>query len=80
MTGRTLTSSVPDFISAGAILGAFAHVLPPIAAFIAIVWYLLEIYESKTVEAWRKARRRRWYRRNRALRRMTHIQGKTPSR
>ena len=68
MTHNVNLSPVADAISAGAIIGAFAHILPPLAAFIAIAWYLLEIYESKTVQGYLRSRRRRWFRRQRHLR------------
>lgn len=68
MTGRPMLP-IADTISLGAILGVFAHVLPPLAAFIAIIWYCLEMYESKTVQGFLRGRRRRHLRRQRHLRR-----------
>jgi hypothetical protein len=44
---------VADTLSAGAILGSMGHVLPPLAAFVGIVWYSIQIWESKTFTAWR---------------------------
>jgi hypothetical protein len=70
-------SPIADAISAGAIVGVFVHALPPLAAVIGIAWYLLEIYESKTVQGYLRNRRRRWYRRQRALHRAIH-KAKTP--
>lgn len=48
---------VADVISAGAILGTLGHLLPEWAAIMAIVWYCIEIYESKTVQEWIRKRR-----------------------
>lgn len=48
-----------DVLSVGAILGTLAGYLPAIAAFGAIVWYAIQIYESKTVQAWLRIRRHR---------------------
>ncbi len=49
------------WVGSGASLGAIASTmigwLPPIAAFIALVWYMIQIYESDTVQ--RKLRMRR---------------------
>jgi len=46
-----------DWISVGAVVGALMGYLPPIAAFLAIVWYAIQIYESKTVQGWIKRSR-----------------------
>lgn len=60
---------VADLISFGAIVGTFAHMLPTLAALIAVVWYCIEILESKTVMRWRRAHRHKRirHRRNRRL-------------
>jgi hypothetical protein len=56
---------VVDTVSAGAILSAFLGYLPPIAALLAIFWYGVQLYESRTVQRWlrvariRKIRKRR---------------------
>lgn len=41
-----------DAISASAILATLAGFLPPLAAIAGIIWYGIQIYESKTVQAW----------------------------
>lgn len=43
---------VADAISAVAIVGSFMKVLPPIAALAATLWYLVQIWESHTVQKW----------------------------
>ena len=61
-------SVVVDGASAIIILGAFAQVLPPIAAFFAGMWYLVQIYESRTVQTWAYRHRiRRWSKKLRDL-------------
>lgn len=45
-------------LSVGAIVGAIVGWLPPAAALIAIVWYLIQIKESKTYQDWKASRRR----------------------
>jgi hypothetical protein len=59
MSHKALTTVI-DFASAGAILTAFLGYLPPIAALAAIIWYVVQTYESKTVQRW--VRLRRWKR------------------
>lgn len=48
--------------SVAAILGTLANILPPVLAalgsLLAVIWYGVQIYESKTAQAWRA----RWHR------------------
>lgn len=46
-----------DAISAGTIVGALAGLLPPLAAVAAIIWYAIQIYESKTFRVHLRLRR-----------------------
>lgn len=78
MTHQAHLLPVADVISAGAILGAFAGALPPIAAFIAIIWYCLEIYESKTIQGFIRNRAARHRLRKIKLRRLTSRKPKNP--
>lgn len=48
-----------DTISALAVLTTLAGFLPPIAALSAMLWYCVQIYESKTVQAWLQARKQK---------------------
>jgi hypothetical protein len=57
MDSSTINQWVGNIVSAGAIVGTFIGWLPGIAAFIAFVWYLIQIYESATVQRWLAARR-----------------------
>lgn len=68
---RILTH-VADTISAGAILGTFLGLLPPLAALAATIWYIVQVWESHTVQKWWRLHRhkRRTYR---ATRRRSRI-------
>ena len=50
----TLIRHAFDWISAGAIVGSLVGYLPPLAAALAIIWYCIQIYESKTFQGWLK--------------------------
>ena len=63
---------VADIISAGAIIGVFAHVIPWLGGLAAFVWYCVQILESKTVQCFFRKRRHRKMRRQRAHRRVQH--------
>lgn len=45
-TGKHLA----DAVSVAAVVGALAEYLPPIAALLTIVWTLIRIYETDTVQ------------------------------
>ena len=46
------TKHVIDWTSLGIVLGSLIQVLPSIAAALSIVWTLIRIYETKTVQRW----------------------------
>jgi len=46
------TKHVVDALSILTVLGTLVEFLPAIAALLSIVWSLLRIYESKTVQRW----------------------------
>jgi hypothetical protein len=50
------TKYVIDWTSIGIALGSLIQVLPSIAATLSIVWSLIRIYETKTVQGWIKKR------------------------
>jgi sterol desaturase/sphingolipid hydroxylase (fatty acid hydroxylase superfamily) len=54
---RTVTLFA-DTISAGAILGSFMGLLPPVAALAATIWYAVQIWESHTVQKWWRLHKR----------------------
>ncbi len=41
-----------DVLGAGAIVGTFLGYLPLAAAFLALIWYVIQIWESRTVQHW----------------------------
>ena len=43
---------VVDALSILTVLGNLVEILPAVAALLSIVWSLLRIYESKTVQRW----------------------------
>lgn len=46
-------------LSGAAIVGTIVGLLPPFAAGIALIWYSIQIYESKTVQTFIRRRRER---------------------
>lgn len=50
-------SQVVDAIGAGAIIAAIIGYLPIIAAAVALVWYVIQIWESRTIQHWVENRR-----------------------
>ena len=50
------TSWVADTLSAGAIVATIAGYLPFIAAVAGLLWYLIQIWESRTVQHWMRNR------------------------
>jgi hypothetical protein len=49
------TKHVFDWTSIGIALGSLMQILPSIAAALSIVWSLIRIYETKTVQGWIKS-------------------------
>lgn len=49
MSNRPFNVSV-DVMSAGAIAATFAGLLPPLAGLAGLIWYGIQIWESKTVQ------------------------------
>lgn len=50
------TKHVIDWTSIGIAFGSLIQILPSIAAALSIVWSLIRIYETKTVQNWLKSR------------------------
>jgi hypothetical protein len=48
------TKHVFDWTSIGIALGTLIKILPSIAAALSIVWSIIRIYETKTVQSWLK--------------------------
>lgn len=53
------TKHVVDAMSIGTVIATIVQWLPPIAALISIIWGLLRIYESKTVQRMVRRNKRR---------------------
>lgn len=51
------TKSVIDWTSIGVAFGSLLQILPSIAAALSIVWTVIRIYETKTVQTWLKNRK-----------------------
>jgi DMSO reductase anchor subunit len=48
------TKHVIDWTSIGIALGTLMQILPSIAAALSIIWSVIRIYETKTVQSWIK--------------------------
>jgi chromate transport protein ChrA len=44
--------TIGDVLSITTVIGTLAQVLPSIAAIFTIVWTMIRIYETKTVQSW----------------------------
>lgn len=56
-TNHTFSHWIANFVSGGAVLSAVIGYTPAIAAFVGLIWYLIQIYESSTVQRWIAGRR-----------------------
>lgn len=59
MNNDHIMAWVGNGISAGAILSTFMGWTPSVAAVVALIWYLIQIFESDTMRKWRARRRLR---------------------
>ena len=50
------TKSIIDWTSVGVAFGTLLQILPTIAAALSILWTVIRIYETKTVQGWIKKR------------------------
>jgi len=57
--GQTAVNIVTNGTAAGIVISAVLSFLPPTAAMVALVWYFIQIWESKTVRGWVSRRRTR---------------------
>lgn len=75
-------STVNQWLGNGLSIGAIASTLvgwtPAIAAIVALIWYIIQIYESATVQRWLANRRVRKLARLKARVLMLEAQGKPP--
>ncbi len=58
-SGFNINMWVGNGASLGAIIISFAGYIPALAAGVALVWYLIQIFESPTVQRWLRSRRTR---------------------
>ena len=52
-----LISNAADVAAGAVVIGSLAQWLPPIAAFLSIVWLLIRIFEWARVRLWKRPRR-----------------------
>jgi hypothetical protein len=52
MEPQETTKNIVDAISVATVLGTLMSYLPAIAALASLVWSLIRIYETKTVQGW----------------------------
>lgn len=57
MEHSTINQWLGNIFSAGAIVSTMAGWVPAIAAIVGLIWYLIQIYESATVQRWLATRR-----------------------
>lgn len=57
MDSSAINQWVGNIFSVGAIVTTIMGLAPAFAALVALVWYLLQIYESATVQRWFATRR-----------------------
>ena len=58
-SSHSISNWLGNLVSASAIVGAIAGWLPALAAIVGLIWYLIQIFESATVQRWTAARRTR---------------------
>jgi hypothetical protein len=56
-TNHTFSHWIANFISGGAIIATMTGYIPAVAAGVGLIWYLIQIYESSTVQRWLAGRR-----------------------
>ena len=49
-----LIKAAIDGVSIATVIGTLSQFLPPLAALFTIIWTLIRIYETKTVQGWFK--------------------------
>lgn len=52
------TKHLIDWASIATVLGTLMQILPSLAALFSIVWSLIRIYETKTVQGWINSKRK----------------------
>lgn len=49
-----VAKNVVDAVSLATVIGTLSNMLPSIAALFSIIWSIIRIYESKTIQGWIK--------------------------
>lgn len=57
MDGNSISQWIGNVVGAGAVIGTMLGYFAPIAALVALIWYLIQIYESATLQRWLANRR-----------------------
>lgn len=61
-TSATMPNIAAHTVSIAALAGTIANILPPVLAalgsLLAVVWYAVQIYESKSFQSWLSRRKR----------------------
>ena len=57
MESHSISNWLGNVISTGAVVATITGYVPGIAAFVALVWYFIQIFESATVQRWLAGRR-----------------------
>lgn len=78
MDHSTINQWLGNGLSIGAIASTMLGWTPAVAAIVALVWYLIQIYESTTVQRWLATRRNRKLARLKARVLMMEARSKPP--
>lgn len=54
---NSITTWLSNILGAGTIITAIIGIMPALAAAVAMTWYAIQVYESRTVQAWVRERR-----------------------
>lgn len=73
---HSISQWIGNGLTGGAIVATLIGVIPAVAATVALIWYLIQIYESATVQRWLANRRTRRLARLKARVIMMEAQGK----
>lgn len=73
---HNISQWIGNSVTGGAIIATLIGVIPAAAATVALIWYLIQIYESATVQRWLANRRTRRLARLKARVIMLEAQGR----
>jgi len=58
MDSNSAIKTVLDATSIGVVAGTIMNYLPPLAALLTVIWTLIRIYETKTMQRWLENRKK----------------------